>query len=381
MFGRREKQVENLSLSDQRANVTAKPNVTTNSDYSHSIDAFLHDNPVEPIKAEYTKLKDNDQTKHVLKFEAAQARTKQNLRFNRYQNIYPYDYNRIVLQTPIAGSDYINGSYITGEKSVRRFATKNMTSSESSDLSLFSNINFLETQGPLAKTCEQHLQAIYENEVDIIIMLTKATEGTKEKCKEYWPSAGALPIRSGRFEISNNDEEKLRDGVVRRDLLVMDCDSMALNCEKEVIQFQYLDWPDLGVPQDIDFLIKVVNDVRDIISEDKQRKDKFTILVHCSAGVGRSGTFLALYKLMEEVDDILKSKGSSAANQKKVGSKSLELSPETINIFNTVLSLRSKRVEMVQTFGQYKYLYGSVVRYAREKSGLPNHDLYVNYNL
>ena len=367
MFGRREKQVENLSLSDQNA-ASKKPNVTPNNEYSHSIEAFLNDNPVEPLKAEYTQLKDNDQTKHVLKFEAAQARTKQNLHYNRYQNIYPYDYNRIILQTPVAESDYINGSYITGEKSVRRFVPKHLASSNSSDLSLFSNINFLATQGPLQKTGDQHWQAIYENKVDIIIMLTKVIEGTKEKCKEYWPSSGALPIRSGRFEVSNNDEEKLRDGVIRRDFLVMDCESQALNCEKEVIQFQYLDWPDLGVPEDSDFLIKVVNDIREIILEDKSRKDKFTILVHCSAGVGRTGTFLALYKLMEEVDEILKTKGSSTEAQ-------------TINIFNVVLSLRSKRVEMVQTWGQYKYLYGSVVRYAREKSDLPIHDLYVNYNL
>ena len=149
----------------------------------------------------------------------------------------------------------------------------------------------------------------------------------------------------------------------------MDCDSLALNCEKEVIQFHYLDWPDLGVPQDIDFLIEVVNDIRKIISEDKTRKDKFTILVHCSAGVGRTGTFLALYKLMEEVDEIIK-------KREKTGNKTLESSPETINVYNTVLSLRSKRVEMVQTWEQYKYLYGSIVRYAREKSGLHNLDLY-----
>ena len=150
---------------------------------------------------------------------------------------------------------------------------------------------------------------------------------------------------------------------------MMDSESLALNCENEVIQLHYLDWPDLGVPQETDHLIKAVKDVRDIILEDKDRREKFTVLVHCSAGVGRTGTFFALYKLMEDVDEILKTKEDS---QKKSGNKASDMvNSDIINIYNTVFSLRSKRVEMVQTWGQYKYLYGSVVAYAREKKGLP----------
>ena len=356
MFGKREKQPEKITIS---------PNLNPQvGDYNHTIEKFLSDSPPEPARSEFTKVKDNDQTKHVLKFDAIQSKTNENRPFNRHPNIYPYDYNRIVLQTPIDGNDYINGSYITGEKSVKRFQTKTDISymeSATSDLSKFANINFLSTQGPLKKTTQHHWQAVYENHVDVIIMLTKTVEGVKDKCYTYWPAAGELPIRSGQYEVTNFDEQTERDGVIRRDFLVMDCDSPALHCENEVVHLQYLDWPDLGVPQDINYLINAVNDLRKIIlekvSENEGREEKFNVLVHCSAGVGRTGTFLALYKLLDDVDELLKSKTG------------------TINIFNTVLSLRSKRVEMVQTWEQYKYLYGSIIAYSREKSGLPKLDL------
>ena len=369
MFGKREKQPEKLNIS---------PNLNTpNCDYNHAIDKFLSDNPPEPARSEYTKIKDNDQTKHVLKFDAIQSKTNENRPLNRHPNIYPYDYNRIVLQKPIKGTDYINGSYITGEKSIKRFQTKACISyreSASPDLSKFANINFLSTQGPLKTTSQHHWQMVYENNVDVIIMLTKVKEGVKEKCHTYWPTFGDLPIRSGQYEVTNFDEQTMREGVIRRDLLVMDCDSPALNCENEVIHLQYLDWPDLGVPQDINYLIKAITDLRKILLEKvlerKGKADRFNVVVHCSAGVGRTGTFLALYKLMDDVDEILKFKKLNES--KRVST----VVPETINIFNTVLSLRSKRVEMVQTWEQYKYLYGSLVAYSRAASGLPQLDLH-----
>ena len=371
MFGKREKQPEKLHIS---------PNLNTpNSDFNHCIDKFLSDSPPEPPRSEFSRIKDNDQTKHVLKFDAIQAKTNENRSLNRHPNIYPYDYNRIVLQTPIDGNDYINGSFITGEKSIKRFQTKtdvSSTESASTDLSRFANINFLSTQGPLKKTTQSHWQVVYENNVDVIIMLTKVKEGVKEKCHVYWPTYGDLPIRSGQYEISSFDEHTLREGVIRRDFLVMDCDSPALYCENEVIHLQYLDWPDLGVPQDINYLIKAVKDLRKIllekISERNGERDKFNVIVHCSAGVGRTGTFLALYKLMDEVDEILKSKKENPVGRSNRASAVI---PESINIFNTVLSLRSKRVEMVQTWEQYKYLYGSIVAYSRAAMGMTPLDL------
>lgn len=358
MFGKREKQVDKVNLPIEK---TPAQSNSANPDYNHSLQEFLsEDSLLVPKKAEYTSLKDFDQRIHVLKFDGLTAKKAENRPFNRYNNIYPYDYNRIVLEKPVAGSDYINGSYITGEKSTLRFNPKSLVSlGDLSDISQFSNINFMVTQGPMEKTKEQHWQVVYENEVDVIVMLTKAVEGMKEKCIEYWPSEGP-PTCSGQYDISSKEENILRPGVMRRDILVMDCESMALYCEQEVAHLQYLDWPDLGVPKELDHLIKAVQDVREIVLEkmsSKRKEDKINILVHCSAGVGRTGTFLALYKLMEDVDEILKNSDSTSST--------------SINIYNTVFALRSKRVEMVQTWEQYKYLYGSVCIYARQKKGLP----------
>ena len=112
----------------------------------------------------------------------------------RYNNITPFDHNRVRLQTPINGSDYINASHITGKNSelvsVRESRYKDMSQKLSSqhkthspqtnlDSARFSNINFIASQGPLPNTCVHHLQMIFEQEIDLVIMLTKCEESEK----------------------------------------------------------------------------------------------------------------------------------------------------------------------------------------------------------
>ena len=103
------------------------------------------------------------------------------LRF-RY-NILPFDYNRVRLKTPINGTDYINASYITGIKSNQLQGKSNdnerRSVNHSSDLARFSNINFFASQGPLPNTCAHHLQMIFENDIYIVIMLTKIKEADR----------------------------------------------------------------------------------------------------------------------------------------------------------------------------------------------------------
>ena len=358
----------NSKRTSNREKTPVKSEQGTNDMHAHSIKEFLNDVPVEPMRAEYCRIKETDLTKYVLRFDAFAAKKKENRKFNRYHNVFPYDYNRIILETPVDGSDYLNGSYITGPKSHFSGKTKDPEAIEGSDLSKYSNINFLATQGPLPETSEQHWRAIYENDVDIVVMLTRVKEGDKEKCIAYWPELG-LPIRYGPYEFVLNDESELRPGVIRRDFLMMDCETDDYYSDKEVIHLQYIEWPDYGVPQEMDHLLKTVNEVRDIISAQKGRREKFNILVHCSAGVGRTGSFFALYQLMEKVEEIVKSKNKTSKDNP--GANALNANKDVINIYDTVLSLRSKRVEMVQSWEQYRYLYGSVVAYARQLSGLP----------
>ena len=98
----------------------------------------------------------------------------------------------------------------------------------------------------------------------------------------------------------------------------------------------YLGWPDFGAPSETKPIINLVKDVRRIINATMRRKDKINIIVHCSAGVGRTGTFIALYKIMEQLDYLVPQFEKGGVYKNK-----------TIDIFNTAFKLRSKRVFMV----------------------------------
>ena len=114
-------------------------------------------------------------------------------------------------------------------------------------------------------------------------------------------------------------------------------------------------WPDFGVPDTPKTLVDLVNILREEHSPNE------TCLVHCSAGVGRTGTIIALNKIMEEIDN----------------------GAEEVDIFDTVLQLRSERVHMVQKPSQYTFLYGCVDYYLSMKEnrgGNQNIDTYYVYN-
>ena len=338
------------------------------ADYAYLIDKFLEDDPIEPEKSEYKALKDLDQSKHVLKFGADAANKHEHRKLNRYVNIYPYDFNRIKLQTAILGSDYINGSHITFSQSdddlcptKRIFDGGNV---KPFNFSKFCNISFLAAQGPLPSSSAHFWQAVYENDVDIIVMLTKLKEGSSgpgpgaTKCTQYWPEVSEKSITVGNFEITILEETEPRPEITKRTFSVKGGETTNFNVEKRVTQLHYVGWPDYGVPEEDDHLINLVKQVRYIIQSDKNKiskREKFMVLAHCSAGVGRTGTFIAMYQLMDQIEEMFQTKYKQCDDKNRY-----------IDIFNTVLFLRSKRVEMVQSWAQYRYLYKSVAAYAKQ---------------
>ena len=353
-------------------------------DYSHSIEDFLDSVPLEPTKYEYKKLKERDQRKHVIKIKADAYKRKENLKFNRYINIHPYDFNRIKLESSSTGCDYVNGTHITGIKSEKSSSesTPIIDRSRSNDYSKYDNINFLASQGPLPETLEHHWQAMYENDVDIIVMLTKLTEGEINgnpgtiKCEQYWPIDVGETMTYGNYDICLVTEDRLRPVTVKRQLYLLDtraeCDKRQTGKEKTLVQLHYVGWPDYGVPEENDHIVNLVKDVREIIKDDTSRQKKCNILVHCSAGVGRTGTFIALYNLMEQIENIMKDR----VDNQITGTENRN---QQLNIFSTVYELRSKRVEMVQSWAQYKYLYASVSAYASMLNGSDTESDYVDY--
>uniref|UniRef100_A0A1I8NX65 protein-tyrosine-phosphatase n=1 Tax=Stomoxys calcitrans TaxID=35570 RepID=A0A1I8NX65_STOCA len=231
---------------------------------------------------------------------------------NRLVHILPYESSRVYL-TPIhgvEGSDYINASFIEGY----RYRSA-----------------YIAAQGPLQDTAEDFWRMLWEHNSTIVVMLTKLKEMGREKCYQYWPHE-----RSVRYQYYvvdpiaeyNMPQYKLREFKVTdaRD-----------GSSRTVRQFQFIDWPEQGVPKSGEGFI-------DFIGQVHKTKEQFgqdgPITVHCSAGVGRSGVFITLSIVLERMQY-----------------------EGVLDVFQTVRILRAQRPAMVQTEDQYHFCYRAALEY------------------
>lgn len=170
----------------------------------------------------------------------------------RYTNILPFDHSRVKL-LPLDdedGSDFINANYIPGYTSRREY---------------------IATQGPLPATKDDFWRMIWEQNVDIIVMLTRCIEKGKRKCDEYWPEVVQEPVYSGDLIVNVQSESVLSDYIIR----VIE---LKLKKETRVIrQFSYLKWPDMGSPDDSSMLLNFVKTVRQFVNPGNSGP----MVVHC----------------------------------------------------------------------------------------------------
>ncbi|XP_013388176.1 tyrosine-protein phosphatase Lar isoform X2 [Lingula anatina] len=231
---------------------------------------------------------------------------------NRLVNILPYENTRVCLQPirGVDGSDYINASYIDGYR--YRGA-------------------YIATQGPLGETTEDFWRMLWEHNSTIIVMLTKLREMGREKCHQYWPSE-----RSARYQYFVVDPmaEYNMPQYILREFKVTDARD---GQSRTIRQFQFTDWPEQGVPKSGEGFI-------DFIGQVHKTKEQFgqdgPISVHCSAGVGRTGVFIALSIVLER----MRYEG-------------------VVDLFQTVRMLRTQRPAMVQTEDQYQFCYRAALEY------------------
>ncbi|XP_047474486.1 receptor-type tyrosine-protein phosphatase F-like isoform X2 [Penaeus chinensis] len=240
---------------------------------------------------------------------------------NRYINILPFDDSRVILNEyrGIPGSDYVNASYIHGYSKPKEF---------------------IASQGPKEELKEDFWRLVWEKNVHVIVMVTQCVEANKDKCCPYWPSASN--VQGWRLGFSKLHVRTVLEvnhqpgGYITRKF------ELSKGSRTRVIQhFHYVSWPDMGCPQTPDQLIQFVKVVRAAIPRESSHT-----LIHCSAGVGRTGTFIALSNLMDEME-----------------------ADGSVDVFHCVYRMRHHRTNMVQTQSQYSFVYKCILKHYLDSIG------------
>lgn len=307
---------------------------------------------------------------------------------NRYPNILTNETTRIKLRDiQPGGEDYVNANAVAGFEN---------------------DVGYIATQAPLPGTMSHFWQMVYEDNCNTIVMLTREQEvqSIYPKCNRYWPSPGECILFGQYFVFGLGEQMEFSLGVIERkfrvvkaltrpqyeapppaasgtgsrtlwsadggsdlslsdnsfqtpvrrnptrDLLgqhvdldeqgneLFDQDSDAV----EVTQIQYVEWPDQGVPDSPKSLLKICEVVDERLKGKPGERTPGRPVVHCSAGVGRTGTFIAVHKLLRAVYSAFPADGSPKAHTVPI-------------IQELVADLKRSRSKMVQTSEQYRFIF------------------------
>ncbi|XP_021337115.1 receptor-type tyrosine-protein phosphatase F isoform X12 [Danio rerio] len=245
---------------------------------------------------------------------------------NRYANVIAYDHSRVVL-TPVdgvPGSDYINSNYIDGYRKQNAY---------------------IATQGPLPETLSDFWRMIWEQRASTIVMMTRLEEKSRVKCDQYWPIRGTETY--GMIQVTMLDAVELATYSVRTFALYKNGSSE----KREVRQFQFMAWPDHGVPEYPTPILAFLRRVKAC-----NPPDAGPMVVHCSAGVGRTGCFIVIDAMLERMKH-----------------------EKTVDIYGHVTCMRSQRNYMVQTEDQYIFIHEALLEAATcGNTEVPARNLYAH---
>ncbi|XP_053324180.1 receptor-type tyrosine-protein phosphatase mu isoform X3 [Spea bombifrons] len=235
------------------------------------------------------------------------AKKDENRMKNRYGNIIAYDHSRVRLQSieDEACSDYINGNYIDG------YHRPN---------------HYIATQGPMQETVYDFWRMVWHENTASIVMVTNLVEVGRVKCCKYWPDDTEI---YKDIKVTLIETELLAEYVIR----TFAVEKRGVHEIREIRQFHFTGWPDHGVPYHATGLLGFVRQVKS-----KNPSNAGPLVVHCSAGAGRTGCFIVIDIML----DMAEREG-------------------VVDIYNCVRELRSRRVNMVQTEEQYVFIHDAIL--------------------
>lgn len=251
-------------------------------------------------------------------YSCTEAKKPQNKPLNRYRDVSPYDHSRVILQR--SEKDYINANLIKVERANRKYIL---------------------TQGPLVFTVSHFWLMVWEQNSRAILMLNKVLEKNEVKCYWYWPlqtgEQHKMTLEDVNLTVEQLDEV---DNSYYSTRLIKITD-LETNESREVIHFHYTTWPDFGVPQSPIAFLKFLKTVRE---SGALEPDVGPPVVHCSAGIGRSGTFC----LVDTCLVIIQREGM-----------------DNLNIQQILLEMRKDRMGLIQTPDQLRFSYQAIIEGAR----------------